>query len=87
MTALSLKAYRFMEANEKSGVVYASIDDNCCVYRLANGSTWRLSYKESELVGYPKFAHLPMALRRHRNEELELLKRVEREARRPSDLG
>jgi hypothetical protein len=80
MTAISLKAHRFMEANETSGVVYASVDDTCCVYRLKDGSTWRLSFRESEQVGYPRFAHLPRALREHRREELKLLARVEREA-------
>jgi hypothetical protein len=87
MTAISLKAHRFMEANERHGVVYASVDEHCCVYRLSSGSTWRLSFKESEQVGYPRFAHLPHVLAKHRKDELEILEKLEREAQMRSDLA
>ena len=58
---LSLKAHRFLEANRKSPVVYASCDGNGCVYRLLDGQTFRLGGEESREVGVPRFAHLEAA--------------------------
>lgn len=87
----SLKASRFAEANRRSPVVYGSVDENFCTYRLADGSTWTFPRREARSIGHPRWAHLVEKGRRvllqHRNEERELLKRVEREALMKSDLG
>ena len=58
---MSLKVARFLEANARSAVVYGSVERDGCVYRLADGSSWRLSLKEGREIGHPRWAHLPCA--------------------------
>lgn len=59
---MSFKVFRFLDANARSAVVYGSVtDDGGCAYRLADGSLWTLSRKESAEIGHPRWAHLPAA--------------------------
>jgi hypothetical protein len=58
---VSLKVARFLEANAASPVVYGSVTDNGCTYRLATGQTFHLSRKECREIGVPRWAHLEQA--------------------------
>jgi hypothetical protein len=58
---MSLKEHRFIEANSRSPVVYVGVDKHSCTYRLADGSTWTFSIRESREIGVPRFAHLEAA--------------------------
>jgi hypothetical protein len=61
VTAISLKAHRFMEANERLAVVYGSVDDHCCTFRLEDGSAWTFSRREAAKLGHPRWAHMEAA--------------------------
>lgn len=92
MTSLSLKAYRFLEANATSLVVYGGVGEHTCTYRLEDGTSWTLSRREAREIGHPRWAHIEQArakkhLGQHRKEEMNLLARLEREARMRSDLA
>ena len=83
MTAISLKAHRFTIANERSPVVYGSVDEHLCTFRLQDGTTWTFSRREAATMGHPRWAYLKAPdnrVIRARKEELELLEKVEREA-------
>ena len=58
---MSLKAHRFVEANARSPVIYCGVDDHCCTYRLADGSSWTFSRREASVIGQPRWAHLEAA--------------------------
>lgn len=58
---MSLKASRFLDANARSPVVYASIETRLCTYRLEDGSTWTFNRREARELGCPRFAHLEAA--------------------------
>ena len=83
MTAISLKAHRFMLASERSPVVYGSVDTHLVTYRLQDGSTWTFNRREAAQIGHPNWAYLKAPDKRlitQRHEEMELLKKVEAEA-------
>ena len=90
---ITLKVHRFLLANDQFPVVYASVEAHSCTYRLSDGSTWRMSIRESREVGFPNFAHLEAIGKpcrrtaQHREEELALLKRLRAEAMLPSPLA
>lgn len=87
----SLKASRFMEANQRSPVVYGSVEDHTFTYRLADGSVWTFPRREARSIKEPRWAHMEVKRRRglirHEKEERELLKKVEREALMASALS
>jgi hypothetical protein len=58
---MSLKAHRFLQANERSPVVYCGVEAHSCTYRLADGSTWTFSRREARELGHPRWAHLEAA--------------------------
>jgi hypothetical protein len=58
---MTLKQHRFIEANRRSPVVYASVDPHSCTYRLQDGSAFMLSRREAREIGIPRFAHLEAA--------------------------
>jgi hypothetical protein len=76
---MNARARNFAAANEVSPVVYGSVDDNCVTYRLANGKIFRLTVKEAQEAPDPQWIHRCLAM--HRDEERELLAKVEAEAR------
>jgi hypothetical protein len=90
MTAISLKAHRFMEANRRHPAVYCSVEDHLCTYRLSDGSTWTFNRREAATIGHPLWAYLKVPDRRvisNRQEEIALLEKLEREALLPSPLA
>jgi hypothetical protein len=90
MTALSLKAARFLEANALSLCVYGSVGDHEVTYRLSNGSTWTLSRREAARIGHPRWAYEKapdQRLSAVRVAELELLDRLQAEILLPSDMA
>jgi hypothetical protein len=44
---MSLKASRFLAANILSPVVYGSVEEHLCTYRLKDGSVWAFSRREA----------------------------------------
>lgn len=58
---MTLKADRFLAANRRSPVVYASVETNLCTYRLQDGTTWTFSRREASQLGNPRWAHLECA--------------------------
>lgn len=58
---MTLKAHRFAEANSLSPVVYGSVDEHLCTYRLADGTVWAFSRREAAIIGQPRWAHLVAA--------------------------
>ena len=90
MTAITLKMHRFTEANRKSPAVYCGVDTHVCTFRLENGTTWTFSRREAANIGHPNWAYIKVPdqrLIRQRHEEMELLRKVEREAMRGSPLA
>jgi hypothetical protein len=83
MTAISLKHHRFIVANERIPIVYYGIEDHRVSFRLQDGSLWTFSRREA--AQFPlalNWAYLKEPDRRltqHRNEELKMLAKVERE--------
>jgi hypothetical protein len=55
---MTLKAHRFAEANASSPVVYGSVEDHLCTYRLADGTVWTFSRREAATLGQPRWAHI-----------------------------
>lgn len=79
---MSARARSFLNANELSPVVYGSVDGNCVTYRLASGKVFRLSTAEAATIPEPRWSfNRKQKLAQHRNEELELLAKLEREAK------
>lgn len=59
---MTLKAHLFIVANKASAVVYGSVTDGGgCVYRLADGTVWKLTRADCRDVGHPRWAHLRKA--------------------------
>lgn len=58
----SQKAFRFVEANARSPVVYVSVDRSAGVtYRLEDGNKFEFDAKDAREIGIPRFAHLECA--------------------------
>lgn len=55
---MTLKTDRFLIANRRSPVVYGSVIEGGCVYRLADGTVWTLKSAEAREIGQPRWAHL-----------------------------
>lgn len=55
---MTLKASQFLSANARSAVVYFGAEGGGVTYRLADGSTWKLSRREARKIGQPRWAHL-----------------------------
>lgn len=81
---MNARTRNFIIANEVSPVVYGSVDGNCVTYRLENGQTFRLSANDAREASQPKWAFSILA--RHRQEEKQLLAKLEAEALQ-SDCG
>jgi hypothetical protein len=89
VTAITLKMHRFTEANRKSPAVYCGVDTHICTFRLENGTTWTFSRREAAQLD-PVWAYKKVPDRRlisQRHEEMELLRKVQREAMRGSPLA
>lgn len=77
---MNARSRNFILANEVSPVVYGSVDGNCVTYRLQDGKMFHLNAEEARAAPNPRWAFHPVLIR-HRCEEVELLAKVEAEAR------
>lgn len=82
---MSARARNFLAANDRSPVVYGSVDDAGVTYRLADGKVFRLNTREARQAPHPRwaFAEAEMnsrALKAASREERELLANLIEEA-------
>jgi hypothetical protein len=57
---MTYRLHRFLASNRLSPVVYASVTDTGCFFRLADGTTHELTAAECRRAE-PKWAHLEAA--------------------------